>query len=563
VNTLDALRKEAKHWLKGVRTGNPGHVKRLRLAYPNAPAEPTLRDVQHALAREQGYENWKALLDAQKQPATSNTSAHETDPAAHFLGFACWDHFVHGRNDYRTIAAAAMRLFDAHPQIRSASLYTAVVCGDVAAVTGFLDEQPQLVNTRGGVRQWAPLLYLCYARLPLDSLRDNSVAIAQLLLDRGANPNAYFMAGAALYGTLVGVAGDGEQDAPPHPARDALYKLLLDRGAEPYDIQVLYNTHFRGDVLWWLKLTWEHSVATGGERDWQDPELPILDMGGYGSGARFLLWLAIQKNNTELAEWLLARGANPNAAPPRAPLSHMSLHRYALLEGRREIADLLVRYGATAEPLDAESEDAFTAACLRLDRETARALASRRPDYLRSPRALFTAARDNRPDVIALLLELGVSVNLQDERTQTALHGAAASDACAAAAFLIEKGADVNLREASFNATPLGFAAHHDHRDMIELLSGVSRDVWSLAGQGQVDRLRQVLAEEPARARDLGPHGITLLWCLPDDEALALEVVEILLAHGANPSVTDDQGSTAADSARALKMPRVAARLEQ
>jgi hypothetical protein len=220
VNTLEQLRKEAKYWLKGVRTGNPGFAKRLRLAYPNAPAVPTLRDVQHALAREQGYENWKALLDAQKNPATSD-SAFETDPASHFLGLACWDQFVHGRSDYRTIEAAAMRLLDANPQIRSASICTAAVCGDIAAVTRFLDDEPQLVNQKGGGRRWEPLLYLCYARLPLDSLRDSAVAIAKLLLDRGASANAYYMAGAALYGTLVWPSGCSHEGPTPMPHRRA------------------------------------------------------------------------------------------------------------------------------------------------------------------------------------------------------------------------------------------------------------------------------------------------------------------------------------------------------
>jgi ankyrin repeat protein len=564
VNTLDDLRKEAKHWLKGVRTGNPGYVKRLRLALPKAPASPTLRDVQHALARERGYESWKALRAAFERQTVTGTPPQHSDPASHFLGFACWDQFVHGLGDYRVIEAAAMRLLHKHPEIRSASVYTAAACGDLEAVTRLLDERPELVNQKGGVRGWEPLLYLCYARLPLESLRDGAVAVARLLLDRGANPNAYYMGGAALYGTLVGVAGVGEQDAPPHAARDALYALLLERGAEPYDIQVLYNTHFRGDVLWWLRLTWQHSIATGRERDWQDPELRIFDMGGYGSGARFLLWLAIQKNDRELAEFLLARGANPNSAPPPAPtLPQMSLYRYALIEGRQEIAELLLRSGAIDEGIGGEDEDAFTAACMRVDRHAARALADRHRDYLRSPRTLFAAARDDRPDVMALLLELGVPVNLQDERKQTALHAAAAHDARAAATFLIERGADVDVREASWHATPLGFASHHDHREMIDLLSRVSGDVWSLALHGKIDRLREVLAGDPERARDAGPHGSTLLWCLPNDEAVALDVVDILLASGVDPSVKDEQGSTAADSARALGMERVAARLAQ
>ncbi|MGH9237744.1 MAG: hypothetical protein ACRD3G_06860 [Vicinamibacterales bacterium] len=47
------------------------------------------------------------------------------------------------------------------------------------------------------------------------------------------------------------------------------------------------------------------------------------------------------------------------------------------------------------------------------------------------------------------------------------------------------------------------------------------------------------------------------------DEALALEVVELLLAHGADPAVKGDDQTTAADSARALGQERVAERLER
>jgi ankyrin repeat protein len=366
-----------------------------------------------------------------------------------------------------------------------------------------------------------------------------------------------------VYGALVGVAGEGEQDAPAHPARDELYRLLLERGAEPYDIQVLYNTHFHGDVFWWLKLTWEHSVATGRQQDWSDPELPIFDMGGYGTGARFLLWMAIQKGNSELAEWVLERGANPNAAPPRAAtLPQMSLYRYALLEGREDIADLLLRYGATRDEAGNTDREAFIAACVRLDRENVTAIARRHPEYLQSPHALLEAARRNRADVVALLLDMGASVDVKDRNHETALHAAAAGDAREVAALLLARGADADIREKQFHATPLGFASYHNHRAMIDLLTPHSRDVWCLARQGKVSRLRDVLEADPRRARDVGPHGSTPLWFLPDDEDVALEVVDLLLAHGADPSAKRKDDTTAADSARALGMETVAARLD-
>src|SRR5260370_3303350 len=111
------------------------------------------------------------------------------------------------------------------------------------------------------------------------------MAIAQLLLDHGGDPKAYFMAGDSRYSPLVGVIGEGEEDHPPHPRRDELARLLLERGAEPYDEQVIYNIHFHGKVLWWLKLMYEFSVKAGRRADWGDPEWHTLDQAGYAPRA--------------------------------------------------------------------------------------------------------------------------------------------------------------------------------------------------------------------------------------------------------------------------------------
>ena len=62
--SADYLRKEAKNWLRQLRAADPEARARLDAAYPSLEREPVLRDVQHALARERGYESWTALVEA-------------------------------------------------------------------------------------------------------------------------------------------------------------------------------------------------------------------------------------------------------------------------------------------------------------------------------------------------------------------------------------------------------------------------------------------------------------------------------------------------------------------
>ena len=62
--SLDSLKKEAKRWLAALRADAADARARLDRAFPDAPTVPTLRDVQHALAREHGFAGWTALKDA-------------------------------------------------------------------------------------------------------------------------------------------------------------------------------------------------------------------------------------------------------------------------------------------------------------------------------------------------------------------------------------------------------------------------------------------------------------------------------------------------------------------
>ncbi|MBI4905102.1 MAG: ankyrin repeat domain-containing protein [Acidobacteria bacterium] len=559
MSTLDNLRKEAKRWLKALQAYDVVARERLLRAFPNVPALPGLRDVQHALARERGFESWvalKASLEAVVPVADLGAQV------ASFLDAACWNHHVHGRSDFSILERTAAGLLARHPQIARHDLYTAVVCGELEEVRRRITERPEAARESGGARGWTPLLYLTYGRVPVSGAADHAVAIAELLLDHGADPNAFYRAGDSLYTALVGVAGEGEQEAWPHPRHRELYELLLRRGAGPYDTQVLYNTHFRGNVLWWLELTYAWCLATGRKADWEKADWPMLDMGGYGCGARYLLNLALQRNDMELAQWLLDRGANPNAAPPLDPrFSKRSLYEDAVMLGRPEMAALLVRYGARQVILEYSPEEAFSAACFRGDEGEARRQLQAHPEFLRSTKFLFAAAQQDRADTVALLLDLGTPVDVADERGQTALHMAAGQNAVRAVAMLLERGAPIDPVESNYKATPLGYASHYQHREMIDLLAPYSTDIWNLTFNGKVARLRELLAAKPDLAKAAAEGGYTPLWWLPNDEDLAMEIAELLIAHGADPAAVSTTGTTAADYAHKRGMERVAARL--
>jgi ankyrin repeat protein len=498
---------------------------------------------------------------AQSSPDTETSIAERRQLVATFLQFACWDHHVHGTSDHRMYAHAARRILRDHPWIARDSIYTAVVCGDLQEVERILTERPEAARAPGGARGWEPLLYLCFTRFPHQPSIDNAVAIARALLDRGANPNAFYMAGDSSYTALVGAAGQGEQDSPRQPQSAALFEVLLEHGAQPFDIQVLYNTHFKCDMIWWLDLV--YARTHGKDAGWDDPDWRMLDMGGYGPGAYFILNSAIHANAVDVARWALERGASPNVPVSRHPRfkPRLTLYDSAMLQGATEIADLLARHGATRGTRPLDDEEAFLADCFKLDRAAVRSHLAKHPEYLSSTAAIFAAAERDRADVVEMLLDAGVPIEIEDERKQRALHVAAGADARRVAKLLVDRGAFVDPHESVYDSTPLGFALHFWHTQMMAMLQPISRDIWRLTFIGNVDRVRQLLKEEPDLAKSVSGDGTTLLWWLPEDEQRALEIVELLLAHGADRTVRSKNGRTAADWARQAGMPEVARRL--
>jgi len=535
---LESLRKEAKRWLKSLRAGDERARERLNAALEAAPARPGLRDIQHALAREYGMEGWLQLKAALAEQAEAQKSRAEV---ADIVLRHVWD----GENGWRADGAPASRLARRHPDLAHDNIFLAVLYGDLEEVRRRIEADPESAMQKGGPLDWEPLQYLAYGRLDLPAVRENSVAIASLLLDHGANPNAIINDGwDNPFKPVTGAIGLGEGVKPPHPQAEALAPLLIERGAEPYDTQALYNTSIVDDDPFWMDLLYSYSLQRGEAAKWNDAAL-AMQLGKTGT-LDYLLGNAVSANHLRRAEWLLDRGADPNSVGSYTGRPH---HEDAQMHGFAEMAALLVRRGARPAPLAGRS--AAQAALMRLDRDEVARFAAAHPDLLKSGHPFIAAV--GSPQALRLLLDLGADVNARCGDGSTPLHWAAHADAADAARLLVEHGAEIDVRDSKYNSTPLGWAVFLKKPAVIELLAPLSRDVFALANGGLTERLRAVLCEDKSLANaqlEAQPGRVTPLLCLPDDEDMAVEVASILLEAGADPLLGRREGLDAESFAR-------------
>jgi len=529
-SSLETLKKEAKRWLKALRAGDVEARRRLVAVTPAAPPNPSLRDVQLALAREHGLPGWTALRAALDDLAIARRSnAERVDIVL--------------RSAWGGDPGAAARILTRWPEIVAHDLYIAVATGDRAEVERRLAADPGAATRKGGPLDWEPLLYGAYARFRGGEM--HALDIARTLLDHGANPNAQFDDGwGNPFKVLTGVIGEGEGDKPPHPQANELALFLIERGADPYDSQALYNTSITRDDTTWLDLLWAASeqrdrLVKWREKAWQiggNVPLNALD---------YLLGNAVAYNHLGRAEWLLMHGAKGDGVHA---YSNRPLREEALIYGHAAMADLLARHGAKAPPLDGQA--AFQAACMQLDRDAARRLADQHSECLHNPSPMLTATRQGHTDAVALLLEFGMDVDIADETEQRGLHNAVAGGSLDVVKLLVAHGADIDRPTTQYGGA-MGFAAHFQRREIAAFLAPLSRDVFNLTYLGMAERLRELFAEDPQLANVVAPRaGVTPLFCLPDEEDAAVAITKLLLAHGADPSIVNREGLTAEQDAR-------------
>jgi ankyrin repeat protein len=466
------LGNEARALQRRVRGGEPQALVLAREFHPrfaDRVAGFRLSDAQLTVARSYGQASWpklKAYVEAVTRYARDPHEVPQLNgDADEFLRLAC---LVYGGDD-RSRPATAAEMLRRDPSLAGRSIYTAAAVGDAAAASAMLGRDRSLATTPGGPFAWEPLLYVAYSRVISDEPNDSALAVAHVLLEHGADPNAgYLWDGTYLFTALTGAFGYGEDapNQPPHPESIALARLLLKAGADPNDDQTIYNRHFRPENDYLELLLGE---GLGGPRRGPWPRR----LGEHLTAPKLLLedalvFVADNDRYADRVALLLRHGVNPEGRGTQHPALHgLRPIERARNSGAQTIERLLLDAGAQ-QPAGDPTND-LLAPCMRGDRDgveraTAADTAAAEMTIRRHPRALIDAAERGNTSGVELLAQVGYDINHCDGHA--ALHLAAYTGNPELCELLLRLGADPTIRDASFNAPAAGWARHAHHEEL-------------------------------------------------------------------------------------------------
>lgn len=471
--SIDLLRKRAKQLLREARSGDPQALARLRAAVPRLAglddasliSDVQLADAQHAFARELGLESWPKLKH------------HVEELLPLVLQVERFLAAIRQRD-----AAAAGRLLREHPEISRAGVFAAACTGEADFLAGLLDARPELVSIRHEPDGWTPLLYLAESPLHADPARGRGILrCAELLLDRGADPNSFTL-------------WDGGDDHSKLPVlyracvsnNVPLVRLLLERGATPNDGESVYHAAELNHREC-LDLLLAHGADISGRHShWGNT--PLYFLAGYKD---FHPHCA---RATEGMRWLLEHGADPNITSGET--AETPLQRVAAYGRGPAVGELLLSFSAELDQPRADGRTAFVlavrtgnvpmadflrqrgadvarltpvdellGACMAADAEAARSVLARHPGLLaeltpEDRQAFALAAEEKREASVRLMAELGFDFLWEGSWGGTPLHHAAWHGNPSMVRLLLGLGAPVNVRDREYGSSPLAWAAH-------------------------------------------------------------------------------------------------------
>ena len=295
-------------------------------------------------------------------------------------------------------------------------------------------------------------------------------------------------------------------------------------------------------------------------------------------------YLSIRNNDLVALRTLTKdRGLNEKDAEGQTPLM------FAAAFGSLDAMKLLIANGADPK---AVSEAGVTALHLAAgDARKVRLLLEGGADVNKSSLIgrtplLVAAGTYGSIETVKLLLEKGADVNAQDVTGLAPVVAAAGVNDASVVKLLIEKGADINARATVGSAvTALMGAASNGNADLTRFLLARKADVHVISpdrsgnakngpvafgnvtalhlaiGKGDVETIRQLLeAGAAVNARDV--RGLTPLVLAVATDRPNIEVVRLLLARGADPTMPSEIKESPIDWARKFNNPTVLAAMK-
>ena len=472
MSTLDNLRREAKRWLRALRDKDPSARERLQRAYPAAPANPALRDVQHAIARERGEEGWTALKESIARRADEQPRIETT------------------LEKYESLAR---------------DLVTAFETGDASAMRRLMDHfgrQVTWAELRDGVTQ--RLRTIPAGEVPEGSFGS---AHARLVIARQSG----FKSWTEMADLLRGVGSSSVQTAissytptitpgmimPVEVAADLPVRMRDGSYTTTQEIWRVLTASRNGDLRALSDLISKNAALVLCDHNYMTP-----------------LHLAVREGHYDIVQFLAERGAaNPNYVtyPYREPLTTVARDR-----GYEAIAELLERWytredRSRQEEEGGEIQDGRDEERIRFQRlvnhdalPEAGQMLRDRPDLALDPFASWfegilsmPANRGNRPmlelllrygatvpdvtkwgawyyfkryEIAAFLIERGMKPNHMNVHHTTLLHDMAYTGDVKKAELLLDAGAEIDAVDEEFRSTPLGLAARFGKNEVVELL---------------------------------------------------------------------------------------------